>query len=174
MSRRYGLTSSERGEIAGVLSTPAIHDLLCMVAERATGEVCGILYGQVDGALLQISDVQGCANRSGTESEFILDLDAVYESMGRQAEQALRMVGIFHSHPDGPPVPSQFDCYYLERTPFVWAIIGHTPAERPSIRYFLNQGGWIREIEAVLVQDVHRVHLSKGINRYEIPSSYHG
>ena len=150
MPRRYGLTDLELSCIAEVSVASVIHDRLCAVAASAIGEVCGALYGQTSGNVLQISHLQICTNRTTADSEFMLDLDSLYESARRPEVQAVRLVGIFHSHPDGTAVPSQFDCYYIERTPFVWAIIGCLPEGQSIIRYFLNQAGWVREVKALL------------------------
>lgn len=57
-----------------------------------------------------------------------------------------RLVGLFHSHPRSPAVPSDLDRLAIARLPFVWAIAG--PGDRPetALRFFAWSGAGLREL----------------------------
>jgi proteasome lid subunit RPN8/RPN11 len=82
-------------------------------------------------------------NQAVAGYEFALDLDELFAA--RPPFQQ-RLVGIFHSHPESEPVPSEFDRSYLARAGLVWAIIGKVPSmKRMEARFFTYSQG-IKEL----------------------------
>ncbi|MDX1479077.1 MAG: M67 family metallopeptidase [Saprospiraceae bacterium] len=74
-------------------------------------EACGFLTGRLEGATRIVEQIIPVANRS-TENlrrRFVIDpLD--YLRAEQQADAAGRvLLGVFHSHPDHPAVPSEHD-----------------------------------------------------------------
>src|SRR5947209_6349195 len=120
-SFRLGMSSSERASVTSIIVASRVSDELYSCAAASTKEVCGGLYGAVEGTSLLVLGLRPCANQAGGGHEFALDLDELFAA--RPPFQQ-RLVGIFHSHPESEPVPSEFDRSFLARAGLVWGIIG--------------------------------------------------
>lgn len=76
-------------------------------------EVCGFLLGTMDAAarLFSVREVRPAVNRRGSGSSRRYRIDpADYRAAERQAaERGWEVVGIYHSHPDAPARPSDYD-----------------------------------------------------------------
>ncbi|MBI4228200.1 MAG: M67 family metallopeptidase [Deltaproteobacteria bacterium] len=70
-------------------------------------EVCGALIGK-DG---EITDYKQCRNLNKERSRDRYELDPMsfYEADVWARKKKLEILGIYHSHPDHPSVPSEFD-----------------------------------------------------------------
>jgi proteasome lid subunit RPN8/RPN11 len=120
--------------VTSIIIASRVADELCSCAAASTEEVCGGLYGAVEGTRLLVCGLRPCANQAAGGYEFALDLDELFAA--RPPFQQ-RLVGIFHSHPESEPVPSEFDRSYLARAGLVWAIIGKAPSmKRMEARFF--------------------------------------
>ena len=74
-------------------------------------EGCGFLLGEEtqEGAVVQ--RIRGAINQAaaGSDHEYIISPEE-YREMEREAKAAgLRVLGIYHSHPNGGPTPSAYD-----------------------------------------------------------------
>ena len=74
-------------------------------------ECCGALLGRGDGALREIVDLLPLENRHGDSPRnrftILPDDFRLAEKIAR--ERSLDLVGWYHSHPDHPALPSEFD-----------------------------------------------------------------
>lgn len=77
----------------------------------APDECCGILTGLIEGADVRVAAVHPVDNvwPGGRTDRFELDPRAHLRVQREARERGLDVVGFYHSHPDGPPVPSAFD-----------------------------------------------------------------
>jgi proteasome lid subunit RPN8/RPN11 len=142
-SPRLGLSSSERASVTSIIVASRVADELCSCAAASANEVCGGLYGTVEDARLLVRGIRHCMNQAAAGYEFALDLDELFAA--RPPFQQ-RLVGIFHSHPESKPVPSEFDRSYLARAGLVWGIIGKAPSmKRMEARFFIYSQG-IKEL----------------------------
>lgn len=75
-------------------------------------ECCGFLLGQLDGTAKHVLTTVPVANeREATEKyhRFFIGPDT-YQRCERQArERGMEVLGFYHSHPDAPARPSQYD-----------------------------------------------------------------
>lgn len=84
-------------------------------------ECCGLLFG---------SDATVTTPRPATnihptpESHFEIDPQALIDAHRAMREGGPRLVGYYHSHPDGPPEPSATDRALAARDGMIWAIAG--------------------------------------------------
>jgi len=102
-------------------------------------EVCGVLYGTVEETRLLVRGMRPCMNQAALGYEFALDLD---ELLAASPPFQQRLVGIFHSHPESEPAPSEFDRSYLARAGLVWGIVGKSPSmPRMEARFFIYSQG---------------------------------
>lgn len=116
------------------------------VTQHAPLEACGLLAGR-DGRCLEVFPITN-----------ILDSPHRYRMHPQQQVRALhhihargwQLLGIFHSHPAGPPSPSPVDiaeAHYPEAAHLIWSPSGPDWA----CRAFLIQDGGVTEIDILLV-----------------------
>jgi proteasome lid subunit RPN8/RPN11 len=80
-------------------------------AETYPEECCGGLLGERQDGTVRVRRVERVANR-GTEMRarrYSIDPRDYLRLERLAGESGLTLVGIYHSHPDHPPVPSEFD-----------------------------------------------------------------
>jgi proteasome lid subunit RPN8/RPN11 len=98
--------------------------LLRLVAEAAASpdaEVCGLLFG----AAGRIEAIAACANVAANPARtFEIDPAALFAAHRRARAGGLAVVGHYHSHPSGLPVPSPRDAAQAMGDGAVWMILG--------------------------------------------------
>ena len=76
-------------------------------------EVCGFLLGSMDltRRVFEVGETRPAVNRRGSRADRRYRIDPRdYRAAEREAEErGLELVGIYHSHPDAPAVPSEYD-----------------------------------------------------------------
>lgn len=76
-------------------------------------ECCGLLIGQLtDNGMKVISEVYAISNAREEEAKrnrFLIRPEELLRGERHAAAQNLDVVGFYHSHPDHPAVPSQYD-----------------------------------------------------------------
>lgn len=114
------MSADEKGTLLlpePVFAAMSSHALRCQPEE-----CCGILFGRRRGqrVIARIaSEVRNCAigNRTNT---YEIDPQAVLNAVCAPRTDGNRLIGFYHSHPDGPAVPSTMDqrlawpdCFYV-------------------------------------------------------------
>lgn len=92
-------------------------------------EACGLLGGQ-DGVVKMVIPV---TNAEHSATRFRMDPRGQIEGMNRIEDAGMDLIGIYHSHPLGPQVPSMTDlaeAAYPDAVSLVWS---------------QSESGWIRE-----------------------------
>ena len=79
--------------------------MLNHAVDRFPEEACGILAGMDR----HVKTVIAVENKLHSNVRFLMDEKAQVAAFVFMEEQGLEMVGIFHSHPTGPPYPSERD-----------------------------------------------------------------
>jgi proteasome lid subunit RPN8/RPN11 len=95
-------------------------------AERAfPEECCGLLVGNADadGAVLVSAVVPGANLSSDRRLGFEVDPQLRFDLMRRLRGSDQRIVGHYHSHPDGPAEPSATDRARAIEPALVWLIV---------------------------------------------------
>lgn len=103
-----------------VLSQAHLATLRQHAEEDYPRECCGILLGKTQGDRRQVVTVLAASNIWQPESEvegashsqrdrFLLDPGDLLRAQRQAQEQGLNVLGIYHSHPDHPAVPSECD-----------------------------------------------------------------
>ena len=89
-------------------------------AKAAPLECCGLLLGR-DGTVLE---ARAAANVAPDPSRhFEIDPAALFAAHRAAREGGPQLLGYYHSHPSGHPVPSATDCEHTSGDDRVWAII---------------------------------------------------
>lgn len=105
-------------------------------------EACGLIAGQ-NGRAVRLYPVE---NRLHSPIAYEMEPLPQIEAMLAMETQGWDLLGIFHSHPVGPPVPSPTDVaksYYPDAQ---YVIVSFEDPERPVSRNFLLRDGLAQEI----------------------------
>ena len=100
-----------------------------LAASRAyPNECCGLIEGDdaPDGwRALAIHEAKNLAE--DPQRRFLIDPQAQFDLMRRLRESETRIIGCFHSHPDGEPVPSATDRAEAYESDFLYLIAAGQP-----------------------------------------------
>jgi proteasome lid subunit RPN8/RPN11 len=119
-------------------------------------ETCGFLMGHLTPEECRVLRILEALNRNIENPLRLYEIDrAAYESAEAAAvASGLHLIGIYHSHPDSPPLPSQTDAVFAFPDWIYWI----TPVENgvpgdPRIWHRTwNPEGW-HEWDCVVVND---------------------
>jgi proteasome lid subunit RPN8/RPN11 len=132
-----------RGSAALLVLPDAVRRALIADARRrAPRECCGFLLGRrghVVCAVAMRNVARGHA-RYRVDSRQHLDLRRIMRGLA----PALEIVGVYHSHPDGPPRPSPSDVAEAFYPAWVHVIVGLRG--RPSVRAFSIRDGRVERV----------------------------
>lgn len=106
------------------MDTRISSELLARIVAEASGcacEVCGLLIGQE----ASIEEVLSCRNVAVDPlHRFEIDPAALLAAHRRSREGGPRVLGHYHSHPSGQPVPSACDAAEAAADGTLWLIVG--------------------------------------------------
>ncbi|MFN2420407.1 MAG: Mov34/MPN/PAD-1 family protein [Gemmatimonadota bacterium] len=98
----------------GILLPPSVLDAIRRHAERGyPHEVCGFLLGEPDSAARRftVRTLLPAENRRAdlARTRYLIDPEAYRVAEREAAALGLDIAGFYHSHPDAPACPSEFD-----------------------------------------------------------------
>ncbi|RMB55392.1 proteasome lid subunit RPN8/RPN11 [Sphingomonas sp. PP-CE-3A-406] len=103
------------------ISSELLRRLVAEAAASPDAEVCGLLFG----AAGRIEAIAACANVAANPARtFEIDPAALFAAHRRARAGGLAVVGHYHSHPSGLPVPSPRDVAQAMGDGAVWVILG--------------------------------------------------
>lgn len=117
--------------------------------ECLPNEACGMLIGIIDSNTHHIHDMIQTPNQAESPVSFVIPDSDVIRVYQMAAERNVQVVGVYHSHPDSPAVPSATDAKYMELNPGVWVI--HSGQDGHMRAWILD--GHIYEIDIHLYTD---------------------
>ncbi len=94
------------------------------VAAGAPEEACGLLAGLTQKGTFQVRKVIPITNELRSPVQYRMDPQEQIDAFNQIEAQGLELVGIYHSHPGGPPGPSPTDiaeAYYPEAVYLIWS-----------------------------------------------------
>ncbi len=106
-----------------ILSTQARQAIRADMRQRPRIEACGLLIGEITPAGDWIAN-EALPLRNTRNSSVRFEFDAA-ELLQYDMTYGERIVGVYHSHPGGPPYPSGIDTGNMENlqdSPWVWLI----------------------------------------------------
>ncbi|MEE4199781.1 M67 family metallopeptidase [Erythrobacter sp.] len=107
-------------------------------------EACGLLLGH-GRSILQAVPTRNVHPQP--ESRFEVDPQALIDAHRAARGDGPQVLGYFHSHPSGEPVPSAIDAAMSAADGSVWAILGEG-----QLRFWRDLDGGFRPLSYVLVQ----------------------
>lgn len=144
----------------GALTIPAsLKDRIDAQARRDYPlETCGLLLGREEKAGLFVEQLHEARNSNSTRPQRFYEIDRLtYDAAERLAADAgLRVLGIYHTHPDAPAVPSEADGDYAFPDWAYWITPvddGHPGEARIWYRQW-SPLEW-RELDLTVVEEPH-------------------
>lgn len=103
------------------ISSEVLTQLIAAADASPDAEICGLLLG----AAGRIEAAQACVNVAINPARtFEIDPRALFAAHRRARSGGLAVVGHYHSHPSGSPVPSPRDAAQAMGDGAVWVILG--------------------------------------------------
>ncbi len=85
-------------------------------------EACGMLLGRVDGAVCVVQRAMLTPNSARSPVRFSVPDADILRAYKTAERRGMEVVGVYHSHPGSPAVPSDADLAYMDINPGVWLI----------------------------------------------------
>lgn len=111
--------------------------------ETAPQEACGVIGG-IDGRALRIIPIPNTA--SDPQHHYTLDHAAFVKAIFSLEREGLSLIGFYHSHPGGDPIPSQTDIREANYPDTAYLIIG-LRNQRPTLAAWRLNYGQVERIE---------------------------
>ncbi|MCC6958085.1 MAG: M67 family metallopeptidase [Anaerolineales bacterium] len=94
------------------------------VEARRPEEACGLLAGRFERGAARVEAVLPMQNALHSPARYRLDAAEQIRAFAWIEAQGLELTGIYHSHPEGPAVPSATDiaeAYYPQAVYWIWS-----------------------------------------------------
>ena len=85
-------------------------------------ESCAILFGTEKGGKSKVEKVFLTKNIDQSPVNFTISAEQRLEADKMEEKSQLKIIGIFHSHPDSKAYPSSTDKKFMDLNPVVWII----------------------------------------------------
>ena len=106
-----------------LILTKAQRQLLSTEAtNQKPNESCALLFGKIENEKITISEIYPTENIEKSPINFTVSSEQLIQGYKIAEEKGLDVIGIFHSHPDSEPYPSETDKKFMEINPVVWVI----------------------------------------------------
>ena len=90
--------------------------------EQSPLEACAILLGTSNDKTWETTDIFLTENIDKSEVNFTISNEQLMEGYTMAEDKGLDIVGIFHSHPNSQPSPSNTDIKFMKGNPVPWII----------------------------------------------------
>ena len=120
-----------------------------VIASEDENEVCGLMFGKDN----HVSEITMVRNEKPSPSYFEFSSMEAGEAVFAAMQKKLKLIGVWHSHPQNEPNPSMTDYDYMEAHQGIWTI--YSPR-------FKKWASWIRVGE--------QIHPVKTMVEYELAS----
>lgn len=124
-----------------MLSRAAYDEILTHAEAGGAAEVCGVLAGErTDDGTARVDAVHRAENVADhPRTRYRIDPEEQLAIIERIEDAGREVVGFYHSHPEGPPVPSRTDAERAAWPGYSYAIC--VPGDRP----YLGSWRWTGE-----------------------------
>ena len=85
-------------------------------------ESCAILFGKETGGEILVQKIFLTDNIENSPINFTISAEQILEAYRIENESTMKIVGIFHSHPNSEAFPSETDKKFMEINPVIWLI----------------------------------------------------
>jgi proteasome lid subunit RPN8/RPN11 len=114
----------------------AVDAMVAHAREAAPRECCGLLIGS--GA--RIDEALPARNIDPSPTRFLIDPDDHFAAIRTARADGRALVGVYHSHPSTPAIPSTSDLAEASYTEYAYVIVS-LASDPPEVRLFRLAGG---------------------------------
>ena len=147
-------TDSAKNRVADVIEVP--RDLMSSIrrhgAKTYPEECCGVLIGTLggDGSPAQVTKLLAAENQreeGARHNRFLIDPSVILKAQKTARQVGLEILGYYHSHPDHPAVPSDFDREHAwpDQSYIIVSVREGSPGDQRSWRLKDDRGGFEEE-----------------------------
>ena len=90
--------------------------------EQKPNESCALLFGKTEGNELRVKELFLTENTENSSVNFTVSNEQLLQGYQEAEKKQLEVIGIFHSHPDSKPYPSDTDKKFMQINPVAWVI----------------------------------------------------
>lgn len=90
--------------------------------DKKPNESCALLFGKKDNGKIIVSEIYPAENIEKSPINFTISNEQLIQGYKIAEDKGLEVIGIFHSHPDSEPYPSETDKKFMEINPVAWVI----------------------------------------------------
>jgi len=90
---------------------------------KKPNESCALLFGKKDNDKISITEIYPTENIEKSPINFTISNEQLIQKYKIAEDKGLDVIGIFHSHPDSKPFPSETDKKFMEINPVAWVIL---------------------------------------------------
>jgi proteasome lid subunit RPN8/RPN11 len=106
-----------------IILTEAHKQILSNHADKEKpNESCALLLGTENGGKSKVENIFLTKNIDQSPVNFTISAEQRLEADKMEKELQLKIIGIFHSHPDSQAYPSSTDKKFMDLNPVVWVI----------------------------------------------------
>lgn len=123
----------------GVVISPALKAQIASFAGAALpDECCGLLIGSGDEVVIVDRIVAAANIAENARRRFLVDPQVQFDTLRALRDTPSRIVGHYHSHPDGPAAPSVTDLEMALDSEAVWVIVAIDAADTVQLGAFVR------------------------------------
>ncbi len=97
-----------------ILSTEAVN--------KKPNECCALLFGKKENDKIRVNEIFIAENIEKSPVNFTISNEQLIHGYKMAEDKGLEVIGIFHSHPDSDPYPSDTDKKFMVINPVPWVI----------------------------------------------------
>jgi proteasome lid subunit RPN8/RPN11 len=119
------------------------------VERRKPNEACGLLAGYIIQESYKVLRILPTQNMFHSPTRYQVNPEEQLKAFNKIEEEGWELLGIYHSHPDGPETPSQTDiseAYYPGVVHLIWS----RNIDQWNCRGFLIQDGSVIEVPVMV------------------------
>lgn len=93
--------------------------------DKVPNESCALLIGNKQNDKLIVRDIFFTKNIEESPINFTISNQELISGYKKAEEKKMEVIGIFHSHPNSEPYPSETDKKFMEINPVPWVIFSN-------------------------------------------------
>jgi proteasome lid subunit RPN8/RPN11 len=129
-----------------VIGRDQLREIMDAAEAAYPAECCGLLVGhRAPNGVVEVTRVHASANLGKQRDRFEIDPRLWVDLSRALGKGPHQVVGLYHSHPDGPAQPSAVDLESAWGEELVWVIVAVAGGERPQAvhvtAHILDHGG---------------------------------
>jgi proteasome lid subunit RPN8/RPN11 len=133
-----------------VMSEALLGEILTLAQAGYPNEVCGIIAGR-DGAAEKIYPI---TNSDPSPVSYHMEPAEQFRVMKEIRQEGLKMIGIYHSHPQSAPFPSAKDISLAFYDDVIYMIAGMSDRYSPDVRCYEIREGRISDVAFVISDSI--------------------